>query len=98
MARENDGGFGTERNLVEKILVADHTKDSSEFEFNKKTKDIALHLRNCHRLDQVAVDVRMHPTRRVTHTKILYILCKMHKEPKNLRPIISGRNGPTECS
>ena len=54
LARENDGGFGTARNLVEKILVDDHTKDSSEFEFNKKTKDIVLHLRNCHRLDQAA--------------------------------------------
>ena len=37
LAAQNLGGFGTTRNLVEKILVADHTNNSSLFELTRTT-------------------------------------------------------------
>lgn len=60
-------------------------------------KDIRRYLTQCHRLgliDQATLDTCMPPEE--PRTQKFYMLRKMHKDPKKLRPIVSGCNGPTE--
>ena len=60
-------------------------------------KDITLYLKHCHRLgliDQKTLDTCIPPEE--PRTQKFYMLRKMHKDPKKLRPIVSGCNGPTE--
>ena len=61
------------------------------------SKDITRYLKNCHHLgliDQTTLDLCLPPEK--PRTQKFYMLRKMHKDPKKLRPIVSGCNGPTE--
>lgn len=61
------------------------------------SKDINRYLKNCHRLgliDKTTLDACLPPEK--PRTQKFYMLRKMHKNPKKLRPIVSGCNGPTE--
>ena len=60
-------------------------------------KDIRRYLTQCHRLgliDQATLDTCMPPEE--PRTQKFYMLRKMYKDPKKLRPMVSGCNGATE--